>query len=416
MKCFTNWRISLFCITLLLITKPVAAAGEPAAELARIAENYRALKAYADTGQSRLVSSTGKPGEPQQAQTEFARPARLKITADDIRLAIADGKSTTVLDTLRTTRTETTAKEKLPQADELLVGPLGAALLGSPLGQPQAILLHLLLDPKADAWLAREGAPASLPAQDFAGKTWNRLKLDRPLRPDWIIWYDPKSALIGRLEVVAGDPSKPAVGVSWESGPIRTEALPNAAWSLDVPAGYESVDQKVAAFQKAAAEKKKKPDSSLVGKPVPDFPIEIIAADGKTRAGKLSDFKGKPILIDIWATWCGPCRKSMPELTQTLATLDDKSDLQTILLSIDQKPEEGTLADHVRLGLKKMGVEIENLPRATLALDKTGAGAKALNAEAIPMTIIIDKAGLVKFVHVGITPATTLRKDLAELK
>ena len=416
MRMLTTRRISLLAILLLILTQPLAAAGDAATELARIAENYRSLKAYADTGQTRLVPTAGKPGEPQQAQTEFARPARLKITADDIRLAIAEGKQTTVLDTLRTTRTEPTAKEKLPQADELLVGPLGAALLGSPLGQPQAILLHLLLDPKAENWLLREGTATSLPEQEFAGKTWQRLKIDRPLRPDWVIWYDGKTALIGRLEVVSGDPAKPSVGVSWESGPIRTEPLPEKAWSLDIPAGYESVDQKVAAFQKAAAEKKKKPESSLVGKPVPDFPVEIIAADGKTSTARLSNFKGKPILIDIWATWCGPCRKSMPELTQTLATLDAKSELQTILLSIDQKPEEGTLAEHVRQGLKKMGVDIEKLPRATLALDTTGAGAKALNAEAIPMTIIVDKTGIVKFVHVGITPATTLRKDLAELK
>lgn len=408
-------RISLFAMILSLMASPAAMAADAPAELARIAQKYRNLPSYADSGQTSATTG-GKPGQPQQAQTSLERPGRLKASADDIRLAIAEGKSVTVLDTLRTTRTEPLEGQRLPQADELLVGTLGAALLGSPLGQPQAIILHLLLDKKAEDWLVREGVPTLLPEEKKGDKAFQRLKIDRPLKPDWILWYSADSALVSQIEVVAGDPSKKSVRVTWESGPIRTDALPRETWQLDIPAGYASVDQKVAEFRKAAAEKKKKPESTLVGKPLPDFPIEIIAADGKTRTGKISDYKGKPLLIDIWATWCGPCRKSLPELTQTLATLPAESQVQTVLLSIDQKPEEGSLAEHVRSGLKKMGVDLEKLPRTTLALDKIGGGAKALNAEAIPMTILVDQTGIVRAVHIGITPATTLRKDLAELK
>lgn len=409
-------RISLFALILSLIASPAAPAADAPAELARIAQKYRSLNDYADSGQTRATSTTGKPGQPQQAQTSLERPGRLKASADDIRLAITEGKSVTVLDTLRTTRTETLEGKRLPNADELLVGPLGAALLGSPLGQPQAIIMHLLLDKKAEDWLTREGVPTILPEEKKGARTLHKLKIDRPLKPDWILWYNAESALVDQIEVVAGDSSKASLSVTWESGPIRTGALPKETWQLDIPAGYASVDQKVAEFRKAAAETKKKPESTLVGKPLPDFPIEIIATDGKTRAGKISDFKGKPLLIDLWATWCGPCRKSLPELTQTLATQPDESRLQTVLLSIDQKAEEGSLADHVRAGLKKMGVDLEKLPKATLALDKIGAGAKALNAEAIPMTILVDQTGVIRAVHIGVTPATTLRKDLGELK
>ncbi len=385
-------------------------------QLERIADTYSKLKAYSDSGQVRVINPTAKPGDQQPALTHFQRPGNLKISADDIRLSIADGKSVTVLDTLRTTRTETLAR--MPQASELLVGPLGAALLGSPMGQPQALILHLLLDKKPVEWFAHEGELVLEKDQDWAGKSWSRLRVNRPLRPDWVLWFDPKTALVGKIEVVASDASTKGLVVSWESGEIRTQTNSITSWSLDIPAGYTSVDRQVAEFQKAAMEKKKKekPESTLVGKPLPDFPIELIATDGKTKAAKISDFKGQPILIDVWATWCGPCRKSLPELTQTLATLDSKNPLQTILLSIDQKADEGSLADHVRQGLKKMGVEIEKLPKTSLALDKTGAGATALGAEAIPMTILVDKAGIVRAVHVGITPATTLRKDLAELK
>jgi thiol-disulfide isomerase/thioredoxin len=288
--------------------------------------------------------------------------------------------------------------------------------LGSPLGQPQAIILHLLLDEKPASWIAREGEVTSEKPQEWSGKSWSLLRVNRPLRPDWIFWYDAKTGLIGRIDVRSEDVSQKSLSVQWTSGEIRTEPAPKTSWSLDIPAGYSSVDRKVAEFQKAAIEKKQKPESSLVGKALPDFPIEMIASDGKTKSAKISDYKGKPLLIDLWATWCGPCRKAFPELTQTLATLDDKSELQTVLLSIDQKAEEGSISDHVRKGLKQMGVEIEKLPRTSLALDKTGAGSKLLGADAIPMTIIVDKAGIVRAVHIGITPATTLRKDLAGLK
>lgn len=385
-------------------------------ELLRIEKTYGSLKAYADQGLVKVISADAKPGTAQQSESEFLRPGNLKVSADDIRLSISDKKIVTVLDTLRTTRTDKLTSEKMPQASELLVGPLGAALLGSPLGQPQAIILHLLLDEKPASWIAREGELTSEKSQEWSGKSWNLLRVNRPLRPDWIFWYNAKTGLIGRIDVRSEDVSQKSLSVQWESGVIRTEPAPKTSWSLDIPAGYNSVDRKVAEFQKAAIGKKQKPESSLVGKALPDFPIELIASDGKTKSAKISDFKGKPLLIDLWATWCGPCRKSFPELTQTLATLDEKSELQTVLLSIDQKAEEGSISDHVRKGLKQMGVEIEKLPRATLALDKTGAGSKLLGADAIPMTIIVDKAGIVRAVHIGITPATTLRKDLAGLK
>ena len=408
----------LIHLSILAIVFPAhsAISADGSSELLRIEKTYGSLKAYADQGLVKVISADAKPGTAQQSESEFVRPGNLKVSADDIRLSISDKKIVTVLDTLRTTRTDNLASEKMPQASELLVGPLGAALLGSPLGQPQAIILHLLLDEKPASWIAREGEVTSEKPQEWSGKSWNLLRVNRPLRPDWIFWYDAKTGLIGRIDVRSEDVRQKSLSVQWTSGEIRTEPAPKTSWTLDIPAGYSSVDRKVAEFQKAAIEKKQKPESSLVGKALPDFPIELIASDGKTKSANISDYKGKPLLIDLWATWCGPCRKSFPELTQTLATLDDKSDLQTVLLSIDQKAEEGSISDHVRKGLKQMGVEIEKLPRTSLALDKTGAGSKLLGADAIPMTIIVDKAGIVRAVHIGITPATTLRKDLAGLK
>lgn len=388
-------------------------AQDAARDLDHIVQAYSNLKSYGDEGEVQVVQVDGKTSTPQASKTFFQRPGNLKVEAEDVRLSITGSKMTTVLDTLRTTMA--VEVQELPQADTLLVGPLGASLLGSAKGQPQAILLHLLLDQKPAEWLKREGKLVQEQPQKWAGQSWNRLRIDRPLRPDWLLWYDSKTGLIGRIDVASGDPEKVTVGVLWASGKIRTEPLDQSVWSLDVPANYSSVDKKVEAFQKAATEKKKTPESELVGKVLEDFPLVLIESDGQTKQVKISDFKGKPILLDFWATWCGPCRKSFPELTQALATVDGKSDLKVILVSIDQKADEGELTEFVRLGLKKMGVDLEKVPLASLALDQIGAASKSLNVEAIPMTVLIDRAGKIRKVHVGVTPATTLRKDLADL-
>lgn len=383
--------------------------------LESLVKTYSDLTAYVDQGQVGIFGADGKSTDLQNARIFFARPDKLKVETDEIRVAIENGQTTTVLDSLRTTQAEKTPA--MPDADTLLVGPLGASLLGSPLGHPQTILLHLLLDKSPASWLTREGKPKAEPDETWNGRKWQRLTIDRPLRPDWRIWIDAETRLIGRIDVLPSDPERATVTVRWESGEISKTTPAAEAWKLDVPKDYDAIDRKVEGFRKEAVEKRKKPDSQLVGKPVPDFPLEIVAADGKTRQARITDFKGKPLVIDIWATWCGPCRKSFPELTSTLLTLDEKSQVTTILLSIDKQPDDGKdLAEFVRKGLDRMGVNLATLPRTSLALDREAAGAKSLNAEAIPMTVLVDSKGFVRKVHVGITPATTLRKDIAELK
>lgn len=402
-------------LALLVSTATKAPGQEAEALLDRVVKAYKDLPAYGDQGQVGLVDREGKAGDRQSARVAFARPNRLKVETDEIRLTIADGQVTTVLDTLRRSQVEPAAK--LPDADTLLVGPLGATLLGTPLGHPQMILLHLLLDESPASWLLREGRPKAETEETWNGRKYLRLTLDRPLRPDWQLWIDPATGLIGRIDVLPTDPAKSSVSVRWESGEISTKAPANDGWKLDIPKDYDSIDRKVAGFRKEAVEKRKKPESDLVGKPIPDFPLEIVGLDGKTKQARITDFEGKPLIIDIWATWCAPCRKSFPELTGTLLTLDEKSEVTTILLSIDKQPEDGQdLAEHVRKGLERMGVNLAALPRTSLAIDRETAGARSLNAEAIPMTVLVDSKGIVRKVHVGITPATTLRKDLAELK
>ena len=132
------------------------------------------------------------------------------------------------------------------------------------------------------------------------------------------------------------------------------------------------------------AETSAEPTSPLVGKPAPTF--KLTSLDGKTI--DLAALKGKPVVLDFWATWCPPCRKLTPAIQ---ALHKDKGDKVVILgLARDE-------ADAVRQYTKENGVTITQV----IAPDDL---AQTYGVDGIPTTVFIDKTGIVRDVHVGISP------------
>lgn len=103
-------------------------------------------------------------------------------------------------------------------------------------------------------------------------------------------------------------------------------------------------------------------------------------ADG--TALSLADFRGRAVLLNIWATWCGPCRKEMPALDRLQAKLGSP-EFQVVALSID------------RGGLGAVRPFFEEIGIAHLAiyLDETAAAMSALAITGIPTTLLIDRTG-----------------------
>jgi thiol-disulfide isomerase/thioredoxin len=103
-------------------------------------------------------------------------------------------------------------------------------------------------------------------------------------------------------------------------------------------------------------------------------------ADGKEMT--LADRKGKVVLVNLWATWCAPCRKEMPDLAQLQKDYGG-DDFEVVAISVDLKGADASSAF-----LKEIGAD--NL---ALYTDKTTRVMKKLGAIGLPVTILIDRQG-----------------------
>jgi thiol-disulfide isomerase/thioredoxin len=113
-------------------------------------------------------------------------------------------------------------------------------------------------------------------------------------------------------------------------------------------------------------------------RPIPA--IRFTDADGQAQS--LRDFRGRVVLLDIWATWCGPCRKEMPALDR----LDGKlggADFVVLPVSLDRTGLAAVAPFYRALGIERLGVY----------LDPLGRGTSALAIPGVPTTFLIDREG-----------------------
>lgn len=130
----------------------------------------------------------------------------------------------------------------------------------------------------------------------------------------------------------------------------------------------------------------------------PDFSLKL--TDGKDI--KLSDHKGKIVIIDFWATWCPPCRRAIPDLIDIQKTYQDN--LVIIGISLDTE----TKADVVPF-IKKFGI---NYPVAYATMEVYQAYG---NIESIPTSFIVDQSGKIVDAHVGYVDKSVYTNKIVEL-
>jgi len=164
--------------------------------------------------------------------------------------------------------------------------------------------------------------------------------------------------------------------------------------------GIAKLDEKLSKQDEILKEEVRK---SMIDKP--SFEFSLKALDGTTV--KLSDLKGKIVILDFWATWCNPCKASFPALQEFYTSIKNRSDV--VLLTIDtaeripKEEIEKTVKDYYD----------ENKFTFSVLFDKDNSVAKAYEANAIPTKVIIDKNGKIRFKTIGFESAGKMKVELA---
>ncbi|TWU29234.1 redoxin domain-containing protein [Bythopirellula polymerisocia] len=123
----------------------------------------------------------------------------------------------------------------------------------------------------------------------------------------------------------------------------------------------------------------------LVGEQAPSFS----ATDLESQTVQLDQFAGQDVVIlDFWATWCGPCVDALPIISRVANEFKDK---QVVFYAVNQ----GETADTIREFLSSEDLDVPVL------LDQEGAVGSMFQVSGIPQTVIIDKTGRIQVVHVG---------------
>lgn len=124
--------------------------------------------------------------------------------------------------------------------------------------------------------------------------------------------------------------------------------------------------------------------SPLVGQPAPEIDLELLGG-GRFR---LSECQGQIVVLDFWASWCGPCMQTMPLVEQAMQEFDpDRVRMISVNLEEPAEEIEAVLQRH------QLGV--------TVALDIDGVAAARYEANAIPQLVVVDRDGRIARLYVG---------------
>lgn len=126
---------------------------------------------------------------------------------------------------------------------------------------------------------------------------------------------------------------------------------------------------------------------SLAGQEAPDFVLK--SSDGNNL--RLSEYRGDVVMINFWATWCGPCRQEMPLLDE-LYTRYQRVGFSLLGVNIDDDSRRAMQM------IEDLGV---NFP---VLFDDSKKVSKLYQVDAMPVTVIVDREGTVRHVHHGYKP------------
>jgi thiol-disulfide isomerase/thioredoxin len=392
---------------------PAAKPADPRAEalLQGVAKAYQALTSYSDDGVFTLAMTVDGKAIKQELPVKltFVRPNRLDLDAGPVRLN-CDGTvlTTTVVPLKR--YSETAAPEKLT-FQTFREGPAGAVLFGGPSGVPLIVLLNLLTATDPLGVIGELGGSLQMANDDPSV-----IVIDQQEGPDLRLAIDPATKLLSAIELVldprdlarAFQDGKPITieRFGWTAGKVAREVPETRSFAYQPPKDFSKVDS---LLEQAGGEAGGAPTyavQKLVGNPAPDFTLTLLDGPGKTRTVTKAELEGKVVVIDFWATWCGPCLIELPEIQKLVeAYAQDQKNVFVVALSQDSQPAElSKVRELVEKTLSEKKIQLTGNPVGQVGLDPSGSVGEAFDIEGYPTIVILDQQGIVRSTHVGYRP------------
>jgi peroxiredoxin len=138
----------------------------------------------------------------------------------------------------------------------------------------------------------------------------------------------------------------------------------------------------------------------VAGHPAPDF--ELLTPEGD--ALRLSDHFGQPVIVNFWATWCGPCRAEFPEFQE--AAVDNADSL--VIIGVNSTSADQ--AENVPAFIEEFGITFP------IVLDEAGDVVDAYRVLGLPTTIFIDSNGVINEVFTGPLNKAYIESKIEELQ